>query len=194
MATEDDAAAILDIYRPIVLNTAISFERDPPSEAEMRRRIRTTLERYPWLVAVEPGRSGRVAAYAYATQLRTRQSYQWSVEVSAYVRPDRKRRGMATSLYDRLLGILERQGFVNALAAIALPNPDSVAFHERFGFEPVGVFRNAGYKLGRWHDIGWWELELRRPTANPASPVPLRALAEDALHASRSHRQRERIE
>ena len=164
-AAETDATQVLDIYAAIVENTAISFEEAPPSRPEMASRIRSTLERYPWLTCEE---AGRVLGYAYATVFRSQPAYQWAVEVSAYVRPEVQRRGVANALYTSLFGILRIQGFINALAGITLPNDASVALHERFGFEPVGVLKDVGFKLMRWHDVEWWTL---RP---PTTPGPAR--------------------
>jgi L-amino acid N-acyltransferase YncA len=171
LAREDDATPILAIYAPLVRETAISFEVEPPSPDELRRRIATTLETFPWLVAET---DGFVAGFAYASLHRQRLAYQWAVDVSAYVHPDARRRGFGRALYRPLLALLTLQGFYGAFAGIALPNPGSVALHEAMGFEPVGVFRQVGYKLGAWRDVGWWQLELRRrgPAPSAARPLP----------------------
>ena len=89
-------------------------------------------------------------------------------------RPEAQRRGVASALYRSLLGILRLQGFIiNALAGIALPNDPSVALHERFGFKPVGVLQDVGFKLTRWHDVEWWSLRLQQPMDPPDAPKPL---------------------
>src|SRR5688500_5354848 len=75
-----DAAAVADIYRPAVDATIASFEAPAPDAAEMARRMRTMLERTPWLVA-QMGES--VIGYAYAGPHRERAGYRWSVDVSA---------------------------------------------------------------------------------------------------------------
>jgi L-amino acid N-acyltransferase YncA len=177
LATEHDAPAIAAIYRPIVETTAISFETEPPDEHEMRRRIAETLTNYPWLVFE---RGSEIAGFAYASRHRAREAYRWSVDTSAYVDERFRRQGIAHGLYISLFAILSAQGFVNAYAGIALPNPASVALHERVGFTPVGVYRQAGYKLGAWRDVGWWQRRLR-PADGP--PPVLHGL--DALRESR---------
>lgn len=168
-----DAKQCLDIYEPIVLETPISFETEAPTVEEFERRIRDTMESYPWLVGVA---DGRVAGYAYACKHRQRRAYQWSVEVSAYVDEAFRRKGVGRSLYERLFEYLKRQGFCNAYAGIALPNPASVAFHESMGFEPVGIYKSVGFKLGRWHDVGWWALRLADADCAPAAPIPFTVL------------------
>ena len=168
-AAETDASQILEIYTPVVVDTPISFEEAPPSPVEMAGRIRKTLDRYPWLVCA---RDGRVSGYAYATAFRERLAYQWSVEVSAYVHADARRRGVARGLYTSLFEILRIQGFVNAFAGVALPSEASVALHESLGFERVGVYEQVGYKLDGWHDVGWWQLGLRKPESPPPQPIP----------------------
>jgi phosphinothricin acetyltransferase len=170
LARESDAAAIAAIYRPIVESTAITFEVDPPSESEMRKRITDTLAHYPWLVYET---EDQIAAYAYATRHRVRAAYQWSVDVSICVEARFRRWGIGRGLYTSLFGILAAQGFFNAYAGIALPNPASVALHESLGFQRLGVYHNVGFKLGAWRDVGWWQLGLRQHELSPAPPRKL---------------------
>ena len=170
VATADDAAAIAAIYAPVVRDTPISFELEPPDVATMRQRVLDTLKVRPWLVCE---RGGEVVGYAYAASHRERAAYQWCVETSVYIAASARRQGVGRTLYAELLPILARQGFVHAYAGITLPNPASVGLHEALGFEPVGVYRAIGFKLGAWHDVGWWDLPLGGPRAGkPAAPVP----------------------
>src|ERR1043166_4300232 len=143
LASEADAPGILAIYAPIVKSSPISFETEPPTQAEMARRIRDTLVKYPWLVYDD---FGEIAGYAYATAHRTRAAYQWSVETSVYVAEAFRRRRIAQQLYGALFAVLAAQGFVNAYAGITLPNAASVALHEAVGFKPFAVFRGIGFK------------------------------------------------
>lgn len=175
VATADDAGEIASIYRPIVEETIISFETNPPSAAEFRQRIARTTITHPWLVAEED--VGKLLGYAYASRHRDRAAYRWAVDVSVYVREDARRMGVGGTLYRCLFGLLTMQGFAAAYAGIALPNEASVGLHESLGFTPVGTYRQVGYKLAAWHDVGWWELSLRgRPTA-PAEPRLIADLA-----------------
>ncbi len=171
LANESDAAKMLSIYAPIVRETPISFEVEPPSEAEFQQRIRTIAGQMPWLVCEV---AGDVLGYAYAASHRMRAAYQWSVESSIYVSAEHRRKRVAKALYASLKEVLRLQGFYNVYAGITLPNPASVALHEAVGFEPVGVYQAIGYKLGKWHDVGWWQLSLqqeRSPAVHP--PVSL---------------------
>lgn len=155
-ATPADAASLLAIYRPYVLDTAISFELEPPSVEEFRSRIEESPAE--WLVAE---RDGRPVGYAYGAPHRSRGAYRWSVEPSVYVDRQCHRQGIGKSLYEVLLPALARQGFCSAFAGITLPNDASVALHRQFGFQPVGVFRSVGRKFDAWHDVSWWQLHLR---------------------------------
>ena len=177
IATEDDAARILAIYAPIVTGTAISFELDSPSLEEMRRRIGETLPDWPWLVCE---RDGDLLGYAYADRHRTRAAYQWAADVSVYVAETARRAGIGRALYRPLLRILDLQGYFLACAGIALPNPASVALHESVGFEPVGIYRSVGWKLGAWHDVGWWQLSIRERSPDPALPLAFQAVRDSA--------------
>lgn len=167
IATPQDAQAVLDIYAPVVRDTAISFELVPPSLDEMRGRIATTLERLPWLVSED--QRGQVNGYAYASKHRERPAYQWAVDVTAYVREDARGQGVGKRLYARLFEVLVELGYFQAFAGIALPNDASVGLHEAVGFVPLGVYRSVGFKLGAWRDVGWWQRELRAP-AKPLEP------------------------
>lgn len=173
LATVADATVIAAIYAPVVRDTATSFEVDEVSAIEMAHRVEDTLRCYPWVVA-EAGAG--VLGYAYATQHRTRAAYDWSVDVSVYLAEHARRRGIGRALYAALLRLLTAQGFANAFAGIALPNPPSVALHEALGFVPVGVYRAVGWKLGAWHDVGWWQRKLLTAETPPRAPVPLRDL------------------
>jgi len=173
LATEDDAAQILEIYAPFCRDTPVSFETEPPSLAEMRRRIAAILPSYPWLVCEE---DGSILGYAYASKHRERAAYRWSVDVSVYVREGRRRGGLGRGLYTSLFAILRLQGFYNAVAGVTLPNPGSEGLHPAMGFEPVGVYPQIGYKCGDWHDVAWSQLALRHPEPNPRPPLPLDAV------------------
>jgi L-amino acid N-acyltransferase YncA len=177
LARGSDASAIASMYAPIVEQTAVSFEVDPPDEAEIARRLADTLPSYPWLVL---DADGRIEGYAYASRHRARAAYRWSVDVSVYVADGCRRRGVGRGLYRSLLRILTAQGYVSAYAGISLPNPASVALHEAMGFTPIGVYRSVGYKLGAWRDVGWWQLALRPAEAVPAEPRSLTSLQDDS--------------
>ena len=174
LATANDGEAVAAIYRPVVADTAISFETTPPDREEMIRRIAETLPSYPWLVCDV---DGRTAGYAYAARHRVRGAYQWSVDTSVYIAEDQRRRQIGRGLYTSLFAILTAQGYFNAFAGIALPNPASVALHEAMGFEPIGVYRRVGYKLERWHDVGWWQLTLKQHEESPDVPLDIATLA-----------------
>lgn len=157
-ALPDDAAAVSEIYRPIVQNTAISFELEAPNAAEMRTRIQRVTRDYPWLVAVE---SKRVVGYAYSYRHRDRAGYASSVDVSVYVGCALRGRGIGSALYGALFARLESAGtFHRAFAGIALPNEASIALHRKHGFELVGVYREVGRKFERWIDVAWWQRDL----------------------------------
>lgn len=174
-ARPEDAAAIQAIYAPVVTGTAISFEEVPPTIEEMRQRIITTLQTYPYLVAE---RDGRLVGYAYASQHRARAAYRWAVDVTVYIADGERRSGVGRSLYAELLPILAKQGFNAAYAGIALPNAGSVGLHERLGFQHIGTFPHVGFKLGRWHDVGYWRLELGASINSPAAPLRYSEIAD----------------
>jgi L-amino acid N-acyltransferase YncA len=170
LASSADTSAIADIYAPYVTDHATSFEYEPPDASEIVRRIEKLTARTPWLVCEL---NKEVVGYAYAGPHRDRAGYQWSVEVSAYVRQDQHRTGIARALYTSLLEILKLQGFRNAYAGATLPNDASVAFHRAMGFNEVATYRGVGFKFGKWHDVIWMERGLSPKTAETQPPIPL---------------------
>lgn len=154
-ATIDDAAQIADIYNYYITSTHHTFETEPLEAADMEARIKEVTNGYPFLVADD---DGEVVGYAFAAQFKLRQAYEHAAEVSIYVRNEAKQKGIGTRLYDRLFEELADTLTHAIVAGIALPNDPSIAFHEKLGFRKVAHFQEVGYKLGRWIDIGYWEL------------------------------------
>jgi len=150
-----DAEQIAEIYNYYILNTHHTFEIEPLSAEEMKRRVGEVSGEYPYLVAET---DGEIQGYIYAAQFRLREAYKHSVEVSIYVRNQAKQKGIGSELYKRLLEELKETDIHTIIAGISLPNEASVKFHEKLGFEKVGHFREVGYKLGRWVDVGFWEM------------------------------------
>jgi phosphinothricin acetyltransferase len=173
LAHEGDAAAIAAIYAPFVRDTAVSFEVEPPTAEEFGGRLRNVLTHAPWLVCE---RNGALAGYAYAGRFHARAAYQWTVETTVYVRPEDQRRSVGLALYTALLDALRLQTFRSAIGAITLPNPASVGLHERLGFRCAALLHAVGWKHGRWHDVGWWQLALAEGDGPPSPPRPLAAV------------------
>lgn len=170
LATPADAAAIAAIYAPYVAETFVSFETEAPGEEEMRRRIEHGGELHPWLVIEQE--DGVLAGYASASPFRARAAYRFAVETSVYLGRDYCGRGLGRPLYECLIALLERQGFAQAIGAVSLPNDPSVRLHEALGFEKAGVYRQVGWKCGRWLDVGLWQRALAPATVPPTEPRP----------------------
>ena len=152
---ETDAQAICDIYNHYVAHTVVSFEQEPVSVADMRGRIKDIGAEYPWLVS-DSGRG--ILAYAYATRWRSRAAYDHTVESTVYVRNDATGSGIGFPLYMALLDELRRRSVHAAVGCITLPNPGSVAFHEKCGFRKVAHFPQVGRKFDQWVDVGFWQV------------------------------------
>jgi L-amino acid N-acyltransferase YncA len=169
LATVADAEACAAIYAPYVEDTAVSFELQPPTPAQMAERMAASLRTHAWLV-LEDG--GRVVGYAYGATLHARAAYRWSCEVSVYVEPGRRRSGAGRALYEALFARLAERGFLRAVAGMTLPNEASSGLHRAMGFESVGVYRDIGFKLGSWHDVKMTQLTLGEghPEGAPDEP------------------------
>lgn len=167
-----DAGRCAELYAPFVRDTVISLEEEPPDADELARRIERISRTHPWLVAEI---DGELPGFAYASLHRERAAYRWATDVTVYVDPACHRRGIGSALYTALFDLLVRQGFYVACAGVTLPNEASVGLHESLGFVPVGIYRRIGFKFGRWWDVGWWQLQLISPGADPpAEPGPPR--------------------
>jgi phosphinothricin acetyltransferase len=165
LARGEDGESVARIYNHYVTTSFATFEEQAVAGSEMSQRIADVqAASLPWWVAET---AGTLVGYAYATRWRSRPAYRLSVEITAYVDPKKGGRGIGSALYDVLLKDLRDRGFHAAMAGIALPNDASVALHQRFGFAKVAHFRETGFKLGRWIDVGYWQLLLK---TDPISP------------------------
>jgi L-amino acid N-acyltransferase YncA len=153
----DDAEAVLQIYRPYIEETAITFEYTVPTLEEWKARIEHYRKDYPWILAIW---NHKIIGYAYASKHRDRIAYSWDAEVSVYIEDGFQKKGIAKILYEKLFQILKLQGIINVYAIITSPNPKSEKFHEAYGFYDVGRFHKSGFKLEQWFDTRWMQLHL----------------------------------
>ena len=185
MATEADASALLEIYRPYVEQTAITFEYDVPTAEEFARRIRHTLERYPYLVAEK---NGNIIGYAYVSPFKERAAYDWAVETSIYVKMGLSGKGCGRQLYDALERLLKAQNILNLNACIAYTahedahlDNNSTHFHAHLGYKLVGTFHQCGYKFGTWYDMIWMEKMIGNHPDAPRPVLPINEIDCTAL-------------
>ena len=157
----NDAEALLNIYAYYVKNTAITFEYDVPTLEEFKQRITNTLKKYPYLVVVK---EGTILGYAYAGVFKNRAAYDWSAEVTIYLKYDAVKCGLGRMLYEALETEMKKRGFLNLYACIGYPieedeylTRNSAEFHAHLGYQTVGEFHKCGYKFGRWYNMIWME-------------------------------------
>lgn len=176
-AEAGDAAALLEIYRPFITDTVVTFEYDVPTADEFAGRITDTLTDFPYLVCEQ---DGKPVGYAYAHHIRERAAYDWAVEMSIYLAPEAQGRGVGTVLYQCLIDLLDMQNIRILYGCVTLPNEGSRRLHEKLGFVLTGVWHGSGWKFGRWHDVGWFEKRLGGDA--PARPVvPFAALGGEKI-------------
>jgi len=152
-----DASQVCQIYNHYVRETVVTFEEIPVVEHDMAQRIAEVTERLPWLVWEQ---HGTIVGYAYATAWKARSAYRFSVESTVYLSQSFAGRGIGTQLYQALIADLRGRSVHCIVGGIALPNPASIALHEKLGFSKIGQFKEIGWKFGRWVDVGYWELVL----------------------------------
>lgn len=165
LATAADAAALLSIYKYYVEETAITFEYEVPTVEEFARRIEEISAFYPYLVWEE---DGQILGYAYAHRHQVRAAYQWNVELSIYLANDVCGQGLGTKLYGALIELLLLQGVQNFYGCVTMPNETSDALHKKMGFKLCSVWHHCGYKLGKWHDVAWYEMNISITDTPPA--------------------------
>lgn len=168
-----DTEEVLSIYAPYVQNTSITFDYELPSKAEFIDKIESIRHDYPWLVCLS---DNKIVGYAYGSKHRYKTAYKWSVESTIYVAQGFHRLGVARLLYESLFKILKSQGFFNVYAGVTMPNVSSEEFHKSMGFTEIGIFKNIGYKLGKWHDVKWFQFHLAEHIENPKEPVSFDAI------------------
>jgi phosphinothricin acetyltransferase len=157
-ATPADSEAVARIYNYYVRDTVVTFEEQEVSPREMAARIDEIAGvGLPWLVGE---REGSTIGYAYAARWHRRSAYRYSAETTVYLDPGHTGRGAGAHLYKELMAVLRGQSIRRVIGVIALPNPASIALHERLGFSKVGHFREIGFKFGRWIDVGYWQASL----------------------------------
>lgn len=182
----EDAVELLAIYAPYVEKTAITFEYTVPSVAEFAERMQQVQQRYPYLVAEQ---DGKLLGYVYAGPFHERAAYDWAVETSLYVWQGVRRTGIGTALYAALETCLQEQGILNLNACIAYPEEekdpylslDSVRFHEKMGYQMVGLFHSCGYKFQRWYHMVWMEKAIGTHLAEQPPVQPFPAVQKQAL-------------
>lgn len=172
LAVPDDCGQLYDIYSPYITDSVATFEITVPTLEQYRLRIANISSFHPYIVCEE---EGTLLGYAYATRFQEREGYDYDVGVSIYLRQGGLRKGIGTELYKRLFALLPAQNFQMAYAIITQPNHASNAIHERFGFTPVGLFKNSGYKQGKWLDVLWMEKRLGN---FPTPPEPLKSIGQ----------------
>lgn len=156
----------LDIYGYYVRNSCITFDLEVPTDLEWEQKLNSIVLKYPFLVCLI---GETVVGFAYASQLRQKKAYDWSVESTIYVHIDHQHKGIGKLLYVELFNRLEKLNYVNIFACITLPNEGSIALHKTFGFEEVGKFQHVGYKHNMWHSVLWMQKVIPQNKENPKS-------------------------
>ena len=173
MATLADVPQILEIYRPYVENTAISFEYTAPTPEAFAKRFLAITEQFAWLVWEE---DGKILGYAYGSLPFERAAYGWCAEASIYLRPEAHRKGIGKQLYAALEDILRRQGYRKVYAIITTANEASVKFHEAAGYRHTATMPDCGYKFGNWYGTVWMEKQLSDDLSPTRPPISVKEL------------------
>ncbi len=170
MAEQADLEQFAEIVNYYIETSAINFHENPQSEEDWEVTWEVLRERYPFVVADQDGVLGGIA---YASPWKLRSAYDWTCEVTVYVRAGHEQQGLGKRLSQRMLEILEAQGYRAIVAVIALPNDASVALHKALGYQHKGTLENLGYKHGQWRDVSFWELQVGEVGIAPTDIKPV---------------------
>ena len=173
----EDIPALLKIYAQYI-DTPVTFETELPSAAEFRARVAEISAFYPYLVLEE---EGKIVGYAYAHRQMERAAYGWNAELSVYLDRNVLSGGIGKRLYGALCDVLCVQGVRNVYAGVTLPNARSEGLHAACGFRLIGIYRNTGFKNGRWHDVAWYEKQIAPYDVPPLPIRPVGAVKDSEL-------------
>jgi len=174
MANVEDVPAILAIYEPYILNTAITFEYETIGIETFQKRMETVQKQFPWLVYEQ---EGKVIGYAYCSRFKERAAFDWDCECSVYIDEKAHRKGIATALYTKLFELMQKQGYYNIYALITYSHESSVSLHRKFGFTDVGIYKKTGYKMGKWWDLLVMEKRIHSFEENPVKPKTIHEIS-----------------
>ncbi len=165
----EDLPQIQLIYAHHVLYGTGSWEWEPPSLEEMTARAKSVQEKgLPYLVAEV---TEKIVGYAYVSPYRSREGYRFTLEDSVYLHPEFSKQGIGLQLLQELLAQCGALGYREMIAVIGdSANHSSIRLHERAGFVEVGVFRNIGFKFGRYLDSVYMQAQLNAPDNPPLNP------------------------
>ncbi|MDR3258210.1 MAG: GNAT family N-acetyltransferase [Fusobacteriaceae bacterium] len=178
LLSETDAAEILEIYRPYVEKTTISFEYDVPSLKEFEQRIKDIISFYPYLVYII---NDKIVGYAYAHRYQARAAYQWNAEMSIYLLEGYKGKSIGCKLYGATIEILKLQNVKNLYGIVTVPNPPSQKFHEQFGFKEMGIYQNTGFKCEQWHNVILFEKSIGEYDKSPKQVISIKSIEKDTI-------------
>ena len=178
-AKEQDAAALLEIYKQYI-DTTVTFEYELPSKEEFQRRIREYSKDYPYFICTE---NGRCVGYVYAHRAQERAAFQWNAELSIYLDKNYHAKGAGTVLYEMMFEILAKQGVKTLYGLVTTPNPKSVKLHEKTGFQLVGTYHNTGFKANQWCDLLLYEKQIGEYDVKPAPMIPFSKMDRNELAA-----------
>jgi phosphinothricin acetyltransferase len=156
---ETDLEQINEIYNHYVRTSPATFDIDPITIDARKEWFGhySTAGPYRLFVAVD---GIAVVGFAGSHPHRARKAYDTSIESTVYVAHDAHGRGIGSALYAALFQALEGEDLHRAYGGITMPNPASVALHERFGFKRAGLYTEQGRKFGRYWDVAWFEKPL----------------------------------
>ena len=166
LAQENDFHDMYDIYGYYVKTSTATFDIGIPSFDTFSSKMRCNMKEAPCFVYKD---NEQLNGYAYASPYKAKSGYDWTRELTIYLSPDHRAKGIGDQLYSNLIRLLKDQGYMKLMAAISYPNPHSEYFHAKHGFTQQVIFENIAYKFDKAQQVAWWSLDLKQDT--PFKPI-----------------------
>lgn len=163
---EHHADAILAILNEAIVTSTALYDYQPRTADSMTAWFAAKAAgRYPVIGAVDA--AGTLLGFASYGPFRAFPAYKYTVEHSIYVDREHRGRGLGWALLERLIEAARGQDVHVLVGVIDMANTGSIALHEQLGFTHSGTIREAGFKFGRWLDVGFYQ----RVLDTPAHPI-----------------------
>ncbi|MGE3728727.1 MAG: N-acetyltransferase family protein [Candidatus Sericytochromatia bacterium] len=155
-ASHADLEALAEIYNHYVFHSHATFDTEPLQFEARQRWLNKYAKTGPYRLWLAE-RGHQILGFASSNPYRDHPAFCQTVETSIYLAPTCQGQGVGSALYTRLFESLADQGLHRAIAGIALPNPASVALHQKFGFSEVGTFDEYACKNGVFISSIWMQ-------------------------------------
>lgn len=168
----EDVSSITTLLNHEIAQGVAHFGTEPIDQSEIREQLKSAEDRFPWYSAFD---DDQFLGFCKSAPWSLRGGYNWTAEITIYLTPEARGRGIGKALYGNLLSTLKAQRFQVIVAGVSEPNPASVALHTSIGMKQTGYNTRMGYKHRRWIDVSYYQMNLGE---QPDSPERVLSISE----------------